>query len=258
MESGPWTLTAIVSDVAGNVSPESTAMQMTVSAGRFPSPVTNSPVIPIASFNKFENTVTANIGTTALRAGIQSITFIVQDANGKVVRRTSLTVNPDATTASIVLPRTLKGAKVTVVTTNQCGVSTGSPRSFNVRIGKTYVNINKVSGEPTLLGEQLLPDTFFGPSDLVLSSRDKAQLDKLANTMANKCGTLLVSGFSRHNITNTPKYLSNLALFRAQAVADYLSRKGLNMWIKYQGFVVKSNDPSGRLIRRVELRWVAS
>ncbi len=258
MESGPWTLTAIVSDVAGNVSPESAALQMTVSAGRFPSPVTNSPVIPIPSFNKFENTVTANIGTTALRAGVQSITFIVQDANGKVVRRTSLTVNPDATTASIVLPRTLKGAKVTVVTTNQCGVSTGAPRSFNVRIGKTYVNINKANGEPSLLGEQLLPDTFFGPSDLILSSGDKAKLDKLANTMANKCGTLLVSGFSRHNTTNTPKYLSNLALFRAQAVADYLSRKGLNMWIKYQGFVVKSNEPSGRLIRRVELRWVAS
>jgi outer membrane protein OmpA-like peptidoglycan-associated protein len=76
--------------------------------------------------------------------------------------------------------------------------------------------------------------------------------------MKGKCGTLLVSGFSRHNPTDTKKYLQNLADFRAQAVANYLSGKGVNMWINYQGFIIRSNDKGASVNRRVALHWTPS
>jgi outer membrane protein OmpA-like peptidoglycan-associated protein len=49
--------------------------------------------------------------------------------------------------------------------------------------------------------------------------------------------------------------LQNLADFRAQAVADYLSSKGLTMWINFQGFVIKSNDKDAGTNRRVAVYW---
>ena len=73
--------------------------------------------------------------------------------------------------------------------------------------------------------------------------------------MSGKCGVLQVSGFSRFNTTDSRRYLQNLADFRAKAVADYLSKKGITMWIDFQGFIVRSNESNASLYRRVEIRW---
>jgi outer membrane protein OmpA-like peptidoglycan-associated protein len=195
-------------------------------------------------------------GASAAIAGVQSVTFIVQDSTGKVVRRTAVKMKPNDTGASTVVPKTLKGAKVLVVTTNQCGVSEGAPKSFNVRPGRTFISLDAATKVPTLTGQVVLPQIDFAPSEITLDNADKAQLDKVLKEMKGKCGTLLVSGFSRHNTTDSKTYLQNLANFRAQAVADYLSSKGLTMWIDYQGFIIKSNDKNASANRRAELRWI--
>ena len=73
--------------------------------------------------------------------------------------------------------------------------------------------------------------------------------------MKGRCGTLLVSGFSRHNSRDSRRYLQNLADFRALAVAQYLSTHGVTMWIDYQGFVIRSVGPNAGSHRRAEIRW---
>jgi outer membrane protein OmpA-like peptidoglycan-associated protein len=100
----------------------------------------------------------------------------------------------------------------------------------------------------------ILPAVDFGPSEIELDKKDKARLREVAKEVKGRCGTLFLSGFSRFNDKDSERYLQNLANFRAEAVADYLSSIGVKMWLVYQGFIVKSNDSSG-LYRRVELRW---
>ena len=256
MTSGTWSLTAVVTDVAGNVSPTSAPTQIIISAGIAPVTVAKSAIKPVASSNKNENVVVVKFGASAAIAGVQSVTFIVQDSSGKVVRRTAVKMKPNDTGASTVVPKALKGAKVLVVTTNQCGVSEGAPKSFNVRPGRTFISLDATTKVPTLAGQVVLPQIDFAPSEITLDNGDKAQLDKVLKEMTGKCGTLLVSGFSRHNTTDSKTYLQNLANFRAQAVADYLSGKGLTMWIDYQGFIIKSNDKNASANRRAELRWI--
>ncbi|CAB4651754.1 unannotated protein [freshwater metagenome] len=258
MTSGTWSLTATISDVAGNVAAESPPTQIIISAGIAPATVATSAVAPKTTTNKRENVVAVKFGTSAALAGVESVSFIVFDSSGKVIRRSTIKVNPQDTGARLVIPASVKGAKVRVVTSNQCGVSQGAPRSFNVRRGKTVVSLDNRTNIPTLAGQLVLPDIQFGPSDITLDAGDKAQLDKAFKEMKGKCGTLLVSGFARHNNTDTKKYLQNLADFRAQAVADYLSRKGLTMWIDYQGFVIKPKKGDDNTHRRVVIHWTPS
>ena len=255
MPSGTWSLTAVVSDLSGNTSIVSTPTQLIISAGLAPVTVARSAVAPVPTTNKFENVVAVKFGTSAALAGVQSVSFIVLDGSGKVVRRATVKVNPTDTGAKLVIPKSIKGARVRVITTNQCGVSDGAPRSFNVRPGKTSISIDKRTNTPQLSGQLVVPQIDFAASETTLDATDKALLDKALKEMKGKCGTLLISGFSRFNTTDSLKYLQNLADFRAQAVADYLSSKGLNMWINFQGFIIKSTDKDAGINRRVAVYW---
>ncbi|MEN9553595.1 MAG: hypothetical protein RLY24_1190, partial [Actinomycetota bacterium] len=255
MPSGTWSLTAVVSDLSGNTSIVSAPTQLIISAGLAPVTVARSAVAPVPTTNKFENVVSVKFGTSAALAGVQSVSFIVLDSSGKVVRRATVKVNPTDTGAKLVIPKSIKGARVRVITTNQCGVSDGAPRSFNVRPGKTAISIDKKTNTPQLSGQLVVPQIDFAASETTLDATDKALLDKALKEMKGKCGTLLVSGFSRFNTTDSIRYLQNLADFRAQAVADYLSSKGLNMWIHFQGFIIKSNDKSAGTNRRATVYW---
>jgi outer membrane protein OmpA-like peptidoglycan-associated protein len=255
MASGTWTLTSVASDLAGNSAAVSAPTQIIISAGLAPMTVAKSSLTPQPTTNRRENVVSVKFGNTAALAGVQSVSFIVHDKSGKVVRRTTLKMNPGDTGARIVIPRSLKGARVRVVTTNQCGVSEGAPRGFNVRPGSTAITVDQKTNVPVLAGQIVLPQIDFAASEIALDAKDKVQLDQVIKAMKGKCGTLLVSGFSRHNKTDSNRYLQNLADFRAQAVANYLSGKNLNMWINYQGFIIKSNDKSAGANRRVALYW---
>ena len=258
MASGTWSLTSTISDLAGNVSPPSAPLTIIISAGKAPMTIARSTLRPVAGTNKFEKVVAVKFGTSAALAGIQSVSFIVFDGNGAVVRRTTVKINPNDTGTQIVIPRAIKGATVRVITTNQCGVSEGAPRSFNVRSGQTSISIDKKTNIPTLNGQLVLPQIDFAASEITLDAGDKAQLDKAMKDMKGKCGTLLVSGYSRQNNVDSRRYLQNLADFRAQAVANYLSGKGLTMWISYQGFIIRPAAGDTETYRRVSVYWTPS
>jgi outer membrane protein OmpA-like peptidoglycan-associated protein len=211
------------------------------------------PVIQAPAVNRSSSDVKLSFGQSAALAGVKMVTFVVTDANNKVVRKTTVKLNPEAKGAGIQIPTNLPGAKVQVFTGNECGVSPNAPDDMNIKRGKTATSVNK-RGIPELRGDMILPAVDFGPSEIKLDKEDKARLREVAKEVKGRCGTLFLSGFSRFNDKDSERYLQNLANFRAEAVADYLSSIGVKMWLVYQGFIVKSNDSSG-LYRRVELRW---
>ena len=252
MKGGTWTLSARATDIAGNMSPESPPTKLIISVAVIPrAPV--QPVIQAPAVNRSSSDVKLSFGQSAALAGVKMVTFVVTDANNKVVRKTTVKLNPEAKGAGIQIPTNLPGAKVQVFTGNECGVSPNAPDDMNIKRGKTATSVNK-RGIPELRGDMILPAVDFGPSEIELDKEDKARLREVAKEVKGRCGTLFLSGFSRFNDKDSERYLQNLANFRAQAVADYLSSIGVKMWLVYQGFIVKSNDSSG-LYRRVELRW---
>jgi outer membrane protein OmpA-like peptidoglycan-associated protein len=254
MTGGTWSLTATATDVAGNVSASSAPTRLIVSAALAPAAPT-TPVLQPVTASLVSNATTLNFGTSAALAGIQTVTFVVTNEAGKVVRTTTIMPKPNDTKASIEIPKDLKGAKVQVYTTNQCGVSANAPKNVNVSRGKT-ASQKAPYGVPTPKGDMVLPAIDFAASEITLDDADKAALDKVAKAVGDRCGTLLVTGYSRFNDKDSKKYLQNLADFRAKAVSDYLSRIGVDMWIVYRGYVVKAGENDAQRFRRAEIRWV--
>ena len=276
MSGGTWSLTATSTDTAGNTSPESAATKLIVSAALAPSaPVivkgaalsslvaaspngsTGSNSANISGAYKgsaISVAVVADLGRPAALINVQTVNFVVMNAKGKVVRRTTIALKPTDTGAAIEIPKSLKGAKVVVYTTNPCGVSDNAALFANVRKGNTSTAVDR-SGVPTLDGDAVIPAIEFKASEITLDAADKAALNRVIPTVKDRCGTLLVSGFSRFNTTDSRKYLQNLADFRAQAVAEYLSSKGVSMWIDYRGYIVKAPADTGSLYRRADIRW---
>ncbi|MFM9226406.1 MAG: OmpA family protein [Actinomycetota bacterium] len=204
--------------------------------------------------------VVADLGRPAALINVRTVNFVVFDAKGKVIRRTNVPLGPTDTGASIEIPKSLKGTKVVVYTTNACGVSDNATLYANIRRGKTTVGSTGTSAVaanvvPALAGDPVMPAISFGASDTALDARDRAALDRVIKQVKGRCGTLMVSGFSRHNTKDSAKYLQNLADFRARAVAEYLSKRGIDMWIDYQGFVIREDGPGGAIHRRAEIRW---
>ena len=252
MPGGTWTITATATDPAGNVSPPSAGGSLIVSAALAPS-------APFTSKGSMSMTgsaagIVADIGKSAALANVKTVNFVVTNSAGKVIRRTTVTLKPTDTTASIQIPRDMKGAKVTVYTTNACGVSSNATKFANIIKGRTSTAIN-TSGRPTLSGDVVVPAIDFAPSETTLDRGDMARLDRVIKQVKGRCGTLLVSGHSRFNPRDSRRYLQNLADFRAQAVAEYLSSKGVDMWITYAGHVVRAEPSLGSQYRRVEVRW---
>ena len=274
MSGGTWSLTATVTDTAGNTSPESTSTKLIVSAALAPSapviikgaaltamtaPGTASATNSANISGTFKGSaisvgVVADLGKPAALINVRTVNFVVMNGKGKVVRRTTVNLKPTDTGAAIEIPKSLKGAKVVVYTTNPCGVSGNAVLFANIRKGETSTALDR-TGVPTLDGDAVVPPIEFNASEVTLDSGDKAVLDRVISSVKDRCGTLLVSGFSRHNTTDSRKYLQNLADFRARAVAEYLSTHGVHMWIDYRGYIVKAPPESGSLFRRADIRW---
>jgi hypothetical protein len=198
--------------------------------------------------------VVADLGKPAALINVRTVNFVVMDVKGKVVRRTTVSLKPTDTGAAIEIPKALKGAKVVVYTTNPCGVSDNAVLFANIRKGETSTAVDR-TGVPALTGDAVVPPIEFKASEITLDAADKAVLDRVVTSVKGRCGTLMVSGISRYNDTDSRKYLQNLADFRARAVAEYLSTHGVHMWIDYRGYIVKAPSESGSLYRRADIRW---
>jgi outer membrane protein OmpA-like peptidoglycan-associated protein len=120
------------------------------------------------------------------------------------------------------------------------------------------VNTFEETGQPRLIGKQLLVSRIiFDPASPLLDKADRARLDRVARTLANKGGLLLISGFARQNQTDTKSFLNNLSVRRAKAVASYLSVRGVRAWIRYQGYGATTSQIGTWEDRKVEIRWAS-
>jgi outer membrane protein OmpA-like peptidoglycan-associated protein len=120
---------------------------------------------------------------------------------------------------------------------------------------KTAVS-SKKSTAPVLVGEKLSNGIIFDPASPILDARDKRELDRVTNVMAERGGLVLVSGFARKNGFDSAEYLRNLSLTRARNVSNYLVAKGVRVSMRYEGFGAVTKDIGTSTERKVELRWI--
>jgi uncharacterized repeat protein (TIGR02059 family) len=115
---------------------------------------------------------------------------------------------------------------------------------------------SKKSTAPVLVGEKLSNGIIFDPASPILDARDKRELDRVTNVMAERGGLVLVSGFARKNGFDSAEYLRNLSLTRARNVSNYLVAKGVRVSMRYEGFGAVTKDIGTSTERKVELRWI--
>jgi outer membrane protein OmpA-like peptidoglycan-associated protein len=120
---------------------------------------------------------------------------------------------------------------------------------------KTAVS-SKKSTAPVLVGEKLSNGIIFDPASPILDARDKRELDRVTNVMAERGGLVLVSGFARKNGFDSAEYLRNLSLSRARNVSNYLVAKGVRVSMRYEGYGAVTKDIGTSIERKVELRWI--
>jgi outer membrane protein OmpA-like peptidoglycan-associated protein len=150
-----------------------------------------------------------------------------------------------------------RGQQVEAYTENWLGVSTNAPWGSNV-VRAATTNIVSASGKPTLAGGKLVVSRIiFDPASPLLDDADKAQLDRIVWSLANKGGLVLISGFARQNKVDTKRFLDNLSVERAKAVANYLSGRGVRAWIRYEGYGAVTRGIGTWEDRKVEIRWVS-
>ncbi len=82
-------------------------------------------------------------------------------------------------------------------------------------------------------------------------------LDRMARTVkARGNGRVFVTGFARQG-GGTEQYLKILSQRRASAVAQYLSSRGVDQWIRYWGAGARTEEVGVPDDRQVQVTWSA-
>jgi outer membrane protein OmpA-like peptidoglycan-associated protein len=253
-----WNVTATLTDTAGNSSPASGALALTIDtrlsgAGGLPSSSIADTQLQITTG---PNSMTGRIrfAPHAAAHGATAVVFTVYNTSGKIVSVITRRVKPTDKSASITVRNDGSLSVIRAHTTNKVGVSVSARKGANITRGRT--SQGKLSdGRPALRGTQLGRTMYFRPNSAVLTPGTIAILDEVARTINSQGGKLFVSGFARKNGIDTPKYLRNLSEQRALAVSMYLSSKGVRLWTVYQGFGAVTKEIGTPKERRVEIRW---
>ena len=180
---------------------------------------------------------------------------VVRNAAGKVVSRINIELEPGQSQTRVTVPYVAEGYTVDVYNVNQVGVSTGAlTRSPLVRA--TTITMRGADRRPTLFGATLGKPIIFTGGSAALSAEAKRQLNAIARG-ANAGGErLFVTGFARKG-GGSQGELASLSTRRAQAAAQYLSKRGVRVWIRYWG-AGSLNGTGAVTDRRVEVRTSAS
>jgi outer membrane protein OmpA-like peptidoglycan-associated protein len=265
LPDGVWNVTATLTDTAGNSSPASGALALTIDtrtsaastsangAGGLPSSTMADTQLQITNG---PNSMTGRIrfAPHAAAHGATAVVFTVYNTSGKIVSVITRRVKPTDKSASITVRNDGSLAVIRAHTTNKVGVSVSARKGANITRGRTSQG-RLSDGRPALHGDQLGRTMYFRPNSAVLTPGTIAILDDVARTINSQGGKLFVSGFARKNGIDTPKYLRNLSERRALAVSMYLSSKGVRLWTVYQGFGAVTKEIGTPKERRVEIRW---
>ena len=268
LSDGAWSISTVVTDPAGNVSPSSSALAITIngslldaganaqtdgSAGSLPQDIARLDQTP-RNFGAGWIDATASLKNNEV-GRVSHVVFVVRNADGTAARTVRVRVPTNARRVTTRLPQLVNGQRIVTFVENNFGLSPNAPKKRNVVQGRTSRG-RDAEGNPMLIGESLLVSRIiFDPTSPVLDTRDLAQLDRLARSLQGRAGLLLISGFARQNLIDDAKFLKNLSIERARNVANYLSTKGVRAWIRFDGYGAVTTTPGTADDRRVEIRW---
>lgn len=268
LTEGTWSISASVTDVAGNAGPPTKPLSITIESKTSSSSVGNANTGVLPSSTPAETTPAITPGNNSLTGrirfspnagakGATSVVFSVFDKSGKIVSFITERLKPSDTSATVTVRDNGDLASIRVHTVNSVGVSQSARSGANIKRGTTFEG-QLVAGRPSLRGDLLGEIMYFKPNPATLTPRTIHLLNQVARTINSRAGNLFVSGFARKNGIDTPKYLRNLSEQRALAVSMYLSSKGVRLWTMYQGFGAVTKEIGPPAERRVELRWVSN
>ncbi|MBP6043507.1 MAG: InlB B-repeat-containing protein [Rhodoluna sp.] len=107
-----------------------------------------------------------------------------------------------------------------------------------------------------LAGTKIAAPVLFKPNSTSLSASALAQIKVVAESMKDKKGTFLVTGFVYY--TNVSKsVMKKIATLRAKTVSLQLSKLGIKANIGFVGYGANNTKSPRSTDRKVELRWVA-
>jgi outer membrane protein OmpA-like peptidoglycan-associated protein len=268
LSDGEWSVSTVITDLAGNVSPASSPLSITIDqslldaainalgggpSGALPKDIARLDQTPL---NFGAGWVNATARLKANEVGrVSHVVFMIRNADGTTARTVRVRVPSTAGRVSTQLPRLVNGQRIVTFVESNYGLSPNAPKRRNVVQGPTARG-RDVAGNPILLGDALLVDRIiFDATSPVLDARDKAQLNRLARLLRGQAGLLLISGFARQNLIDGSKFLKNLSIERARNVANYLSTQGVRAWIRFDGYGATTTTPGTADDRRVEIRW---
>ena len=259
LSDGAWSIASTVTDPAGNVSPASAALSISIdaesssSSGTLPQDIDR---LDQKHLNFGSGWITATAHLKRNEVGrVSHVVFLIRNADGTTARTVRVKVSTKNRRVSTRLPQLINGQRIVMFVENDFGLSPSAPKRRNVVQGRTSRG-RDTEGKPLLFGESLLVSRIiFDPASPVLDTRDLALLNRLARSLQGRAGLLLISGFARQNLIDDPKFLKNLSIHRARNVANYLSTKGVRAWIRFDGYGAVTTTPGTADDRRVEIRW---
>lgn len=218
---------------------------------RPPPPTVGINVEPIAGAKRAR--VVAQVRQDVPGAPVRSVVFVVFDEAGKMVRQIAVDVVAGQTQVEVSVPYLNDEYQIRTFTTNEAGVSNKAPIGANVLNQPTTLGKNK-DGTPILFGKQIAKPVLFDPDSPALDAKAKAVLDKVVRYAARNGGRVFITGFVRNQggSVRDQKALSNA---RAEQVAMYLSKRGVDTWIRYNGYGAYRKGQGLPNDRRVEVRW---
>ena len=198
-------------------------------------------------------TVTIELPQAPADAPIEAVGIVVLDGNGQVVTRLAVPVIRGQAQVTASIPFFPQGYTVRTYTTNVTGVSRRAPVGTNVLKRPTAIGVRK-DGTPILFGKQVAKPILFDPDSPELDNRDARILDGVVRYVEKHGGRAFVTGFVR-NWGGDPKFQKRLSSDRAANVAMYLSKRGVDAWIRYDGYGPRRPGQGKPEDRRVEVRW---
>ena len=191
----------------------------------------------------------------AVGSQVLATVVIVRNAQGNIISRINVTLRSGQGEVQVTVPYVAEGFSVDVYNVNQVGVSTGAlTRSPLVRA--TTITKRGEDRRPALFGTMLGKPIIFNGNSAALSAQAKRQLNTIARNANTRGERIFITGFARKG-GGTPDELASLSTRRALAAAEYLSKRGVRVWIRYWG-AGSLNGTGAVSDRRVEVRTSAA
>ena len=199
--------------------------------------------------------VVATVRQDVPGAPVRSVVFVIFNEDGLMLRQVAVEVERDQTVVEAVVPYASDEYQIRTYTTNEAGISNKAPIGANVLNQPTTLGKRK-DGTPILFGKEIAKPVLFDPDSPELTPKATKVLDGVVRYAKKSGGRVFITGFVR-NQGGSVKDQKALSDARAEQVAMYLSKRGVAIWIRYNGYGAYRKGQGLPNDRRVEVRWSA-